>query len=117
MASVPECGASSSVPKIQTFPGVGTTPANSRSERNPPLVGSGLGAIVQLLPSQCKSNVIWCPDPSDAKYDPNAQMSLDNFAFNQKKRFVGKSFPGPTFGPGTPSHFVRQRFWIGGGVA
>jgi hypothetical protein len=27
----------------------------------------GPDAIVQLVPSQCKSNVIWCPDPSGAK--------------------------------------------------
>jgi len=26
-------------------------------------VGLGLGTIFQLVPFQCKSRVIWCPDP------------------------------------------------------
>src|SRR5580704_1693705 len=54
-------------PKIQTLSDDGTIPANRRSLTNVPFVGLGLGAVFQLVPSQCKSNVIWCPDPSATK--------------------------------------------------
>ena len=35
--------------------------------QNIALSGIETGAIFQLVPLQCKSRVIWCPDPSDAK--------------------------------------------------
>src|SRR5579863_6320154 len=55
---MPPCDPSSSFPKIQTLPDDGTTPANRRSSRKVPFVGLGLGARVQVVPSQCESRVI-----------------------------------------------------------
>src|ERR1700730_1266391 len=82
-AKLPACAD----PRSHTSPGDETTPAHSRSQGYPPFVGLGLDATVKLVPSQCNSSVIWCPDPSAAKLEPNAQMSLAEFAVNPSKRF------------------------------
>src|SRR5580704_9284075 len=119
MANVPmpPWAPSSSFPTIQTLPGEGTTPANRRSSRNVPFVGLGLGAMVHEFPSQCKSSVIWRPEPLAAKKEPNAQMSLGEFAVNPSKRFDWLTVFGPTLGLGTTFQLVPSKCSISVSVA
>lgn len=42
--------------------------------------------MLPAWPSPCKSSVVWCPEPSSAKNEPNARMSCGELALNPKKR-------------------------------
>jgi hypothetical protein len=51
-----------------------------------PVLGFGHGARIQLVPSQCSKSVLWTFEPLEAKYEPNAQMSVGETAVMPNNR-------------------------------
>src|SRR5580704_8597921 len=103
IAKLPSC----TDPRIHTSPGAGTTPAHNRSQGNPPVVGLGLGATVQLVPSKCSIRVGVAASFGGATgvEKPTAHTSFGASASTAFNLFV----PPPTLGVATLFQFAPSQ--------
>src|SRR6187397_802634 len=66
------------IPKAQTSSGERAATLRSWFSASPVVLGFGLGTSVQLVPSQCSTNVTVAPD--EARCDPTAQAFVGEIA-------------------------------------
>jgi hypothetical protein len=70
-----------------------------------PISGSGLGAKVQLVPSQCSSKVIWLPEPPlGGEVGPERPDIRGRYGCDPKQTVRLNMLFGPTLGLGTTDH-------------